>query len=115
MRPIHLRSFLVMGLVLFVQAAMVRAQSPFASPAPSSDQPPRDVKLVEKKWEALTNHRISANGQKALAIDAAKWKHAETDNFIINYRRVTEAQKVAREIEYDIWFVAKTLGATKDR
>jgi hypothetical protein len=28
---------------------------------------------------------------------------------------VTEAQKVAREVEYNLWYVASTLGATKDR
>lgn len=70
---------------------------------------------MEKKWEALTNQRVGQYGNTALAINASKWKHAETDNFIIHYRRVTEAQKVAREIEYDIWFVAKALGAKKEQ
>lgn len=81
----------------------------------AEDSPPRDAPLKEKKWEELTNQEVSDDGKKALAINPAKWKHAETDNFILHYRRMTEAQKVAREVEYDLWFVAKTLGATKDR
>ncbi len=112
---IHFRTFLAIGLVCFAQPGLLRAQSPFGSPIPSTDQPPRDVKLVEKKWEALTNRRVGPNGQKALAINPSKWKHAETDNFIIHYRRVTEAEKAARETEYDLWFVANSLGATKEQ
>lgn len=107
--------FFAMVILLLAQAAPLRAQSPFSSPPQSTDLPPREVKLVDKKWEALTNHRVGANGQKALAINPSKWKHAETDNFIIHYRRVTEADKVAREIEYDLWFVAKSLGAKKEQ
>ncbi len=78
------------------------------------DQPPGEVPLVERPWDQLSNTTVSPNGEKALAINPKRWKHAETDNFILHYRRVTEAHKVAREIEYDIWFVAKTLGASKD-
>lgn len=54
-------------------------------------------------------------GATALEIEKDKWKHAETENFILHYRRATEAQKVAREVEYDLWFVAKVLGAGRDR
>jgi Peptidase MA superfamily len=77
--------------------------------------PPRDVPLVEKKLEELSNQHLSEDGQKALAINPEKWKHAETENFIIHYRRVTEAEKVVREVEYDLWYVASMLAAGKDR
>lgn len=89
--------------------------SPAAPGAQPANPPPREVPLVEKKWEALANTDVSDVGKIALGIAPEKWKHAETDNFILHYRRVTEAQKVAREVEYDLWFVATTLGATKDR
>lgn len=58
---------------------------------------------------------MSGDGKTALEIAPDRWKHAETENFTLHYRRATEAQKVAREVEYDLWFVATTLGATKDR
>jgi hypothetical protein len=77
--------------------------------------PPRDIRLVEKKLEALPNQDANPMAAQALAIEPKKWKHAETDHFIIHYRRATEAQKVVREIEFDLWFVARTLGASKER
>jgi len=98
------------------------AASPSPAGAPSSlfgptrpDEGPRDTPLVEKKWEELSNRDLGKDGTTAISIQQEKWKHAETENFILHYRRVTEAQKVAREVEYDLWFVAKTLHATKDR
>ena len=78
------------------------------------DQAPRDVRFVEKKLEELSN-TTTTDSQVALAIKPEKWRHAETENFIYHYRRVTEAQKVVHEIEYHLWFVAKTLGASKER
>ncbi|MEA3186585.1 MAG: Peptidase superfamily [Chthoniobacter sp.] len=110
------------------------AQRPFASPAASatpfrgfaqsapaaanpSGEPPRDIPLVEKSWSELPvyERQLSTLAGQAYAIRPDKWKHAETANFLLHYRRVTEAQKVAREIEYDLWFVATSLHATKDR
>jgi len=108
------------------------AQWPFASPAGAaatpfqgfsdlngpgtgSGQPDRDIPLIEKPFDQLSNQQLGPLGQKALAIRPADWKHAETDNFILHYRRVTEAKKVAREVEYDIWFVATALGAKKEQ
>ena len=70
---------------------------------------------MEKPFDQLSNQEINEFGRKALAIRPNEWKHAETDNFILHYRRVTEAKKVAREVEYDIKFVATALGAAKDR
>jgi hypothetical protein len=83
--------------------------------SPGEGEPPRDVPLVEMPFNQLSDQQVDELGQKALAIRPDKWKHAETDNFILHYRRVTEAEKVAREVEYDIWFVAKTLGAKKEQ
>ncbi len=82
---------------------------------PASSAPPRDVKLVEKPFEALSDKEPHDKGKLALGISPEKWKHAGTENFILHFRRVTEAQKVAREVEYNLWHVATQLGATKDR
>jgi len=78
-------------------------------------EPARDIPLLEKKWEELSNHEIGDYGKVALAIKPDRWKHAESENFIFHFRRYTEARKVVREIEYDLWFVAVALGATKDQ
>lgn len=81
------------------------------SSATAQISPPRETPLIEKKWEATDQTGISENGHSALKINPDKWKHAETPNFILHYRRATEARKVAREIEYDLAFIAQTLGA----
>ena len=81
----------------------------------AAGEPERDTPLVEKPFNQLSNQQIDELGQKALAIRPDDWKHAETENFILHYRRVTEAKKVAREVEYDLWFVATSLGAKKEQ
>ncbi len=87
----------------------------FGAGQPANAPPGKDIPLIEKKFSELSNQTISHDGKAALAINPEKWKHAETDNFILHYRRVTEAQKVAREVEYDLWYVASLLGAKPDR
>ena len=89
--------------------------TPRPAGAVGNPQPPREGPLAEKPLEGLTNKEMSPDGVKALSIEPAKWKHAETENFILHYRRMTEAQKVAREVEYNLWHVATVLGATKER
>jgi len=79
----------------------------------SPPEPPRQVPLIEKSWEQLSNQQVGDYGILALAIRPEKWRHAETENFIIHFRRAAEAHPTVREIEYDLWFVAKTLGATR--
>jgi hypothetical protein len=84
-------------------------------PAESGADQTQDVPLVEKPFNQLSDQFEDEWGRKALAIRPDDWKHAETEHFILHYRRVTEAKKVAREVEFDISFVANALGATKDQ
>lgn len=77
--------------------------------------PPRDIHLVEKKLDQLANQDSTPLGTKALSMAPAKWKHAETDHFIVHYRRATEAQRVVREIEFALWYAARSLGVGKER
>lgn len=81
----------------------------------SAEAPPRETRLEEKPFDALSNRNLTPRGVKAFGDQPQKWKHAETDHFILHYRRATEAQKVAREVEYDLAFVAQALHATPDR
>jgi len=61
----------------------------------------------------LSNKEISYLGSQALAMNPRAWYHGETENFVIHYRNFSDALQIAREIEFDLWYVAKTLGATK--
>jgi hypothetical protein len=107
-----------------------RGEWPFSSPAgpaatpftgfsdtngPTDTGGDQDVTLVEKPYDQLSDQTVDDFGAKALAIRPGDWKHAETDHFILHYRRVTEARKVAREVEFDIAFVANALGAKPEQ
>ncbi len=112
-RSLFLAALGVLSGATWAQVPAATPRSLFGQPAVSAA--PREVKLVEKPWEALSDKEPRDKGKLALGIAPEKWKHAETDNFILHYRRATEAQKVAREVEYNLWHVATALGATKDR
>jgi hypothetical protein len=71
--------------------------------------------MRQKSWDQLPNRDISYVGSQALAMNPRGWYHGETENFIIHYRNFSDALQIAREIEFDIWYVAKTLGATKEQ
>ncbi|MDQ6624213.1 MAG: hypothetical protein M3Y86_12125 [Verrucomicrobiota bacterium] len=112
--------------MLFLDGTFARSQTPspaawpFNTPSPvqalaSSTPPPQNPPLQEKSWAQLSQPVVSPVGASALAIKPNEWKHAETENFILHYRRVRDADNVASEIEFHLWFVAKELGATKDQ
>lgn len=84
-----------------------------STPAPRSTPPPYDVALRQEPWEKLSDQEISRVGQEALAIRPQQWRHGETENFIFHYRGLSDALQIAREIEFDLWYVAQSLGASK--
>ncbi len=93
---------------------------PFGTPTPvpaisAATTPPLPAPLFEKSWVELSNSVVSPLGSNALSLKPEQWKHAETENFILHFRRVRDANEVAREIEFDLWFVTKELGATRDQ
>jgi len=126
------QAMIVAGAVLLWLAPRCGAEWPFGSPSPAgaagasatpfagfgdaqASEGEQDVALEEKPLSQLSNQKFDDLGKKALSIRPEAWKHAETENFVLHYRRVTEAKKVAREVEFDIKFVAGQFGAGKDR
>jgi len=99
MRPL----FFILLLLLPLRAAVGEAE------------PPEDIRLAPVAFEALSEQTISPLGRKALALEPKKWRHAETDHFVIHFRRATEAQRAVREIEYTLWFTARLLQAAPER
>jgi hypothetical protein len=71
--------------------------------------------MRQKSWETISNREISYLGREALGLNPRNWYHGETENFIIHYRNFSDALQIAREIEFDLWYVARTLGATKEQ
>jgi hypothetical protein len=71
--------------------------------------------MRQESWDQLSNRNISYIGSEALAMNPRGWYHGETEDFIIHYRNFSDALQIAREIEFDLWYVAKTLGARKEQ
>ncbi len=69
------------------------------------------IQFQEKPWDQLANHDVGESGNVALGLRPTAWLHGETPSWIIHYRRITEAKRVALEIDFHITFVAKFLGA----
>jgi hypothetical protein len=84
-------------------------------PPPRSTPPPLGAPMRQKSWNTIANRETSLLGGQALGINARGWYHGETENFILHYRNFSDALQIAREIEFDLWYVAKTLGATKEQ
>jgi hypothetical protein len=81
----------------------------------NSTPPPIGNPLRQQTWERLSNRDVSYLGSQSLSLNARNWYHGETENFIVHYRNFSDALQIAREIEFDLWYVARTLGASKDQ
>ncbi|HSH38128.1 MAG TPA: hypothetical protein VK993_05020, partial [Chthoniobacterales bacterium] len=68
--------------------------------------------LPEVPFAQLTQQDSNPLGAKALAINPADWKHAETEHFIYHYQRSYVATPVAVEAEFHFRVVLKELGKT---
>lgn len=66
--------------------------------------------LPEVEFSQLSQRDENPLAAKALALDAASWKHGETEHFIYHYQRSFVATPVAVEAEFHFRVVAKELG-----
>ncbi|MFL6515378.1 MAG: hypothetical protein ACJ8M1_10180 [Chthoniobacterales bacterium] len=96
-------------------AANVPSPAIYQSAAANSTPPPMGATMRQKTWNTLSNTDLSLLGGQAVAMNPRAWFHGETEDFIIHYRNFSDALQVAREIEFDLWYVARTLGATREQ
>ena len=68
--------------------------------------------LPEGPFAQLTQQDRNPLGAKALAINAADWKHGETEHFVYHYQRSYVATPVAVEAEFHFRVVLKELAKT---
>src|SRR4051812_32964313 len=107
---------MIIGSALVLGVQLSFAQLPNRStPVASSTPPPLAAPMSQKTWETISNRDTSLLGNQALAMNARNWYHGETENFILHYRNFSDALQIAREIEFDLWYVAKMLGATREK
>jgi hypothetical protein len=92
-------------------ARIVTPGSALSNPTP----PPLGAPMRQATWEKLSYREITEIGARALALNPRAWFHGETEDFVIHYRNFSDALQVAREIEFDLWYVAKSLGATREQ
>src|SRR5205085_2016997 len=85
------------------------------APLLNSTPPAIGNPLRQKTWETLSNRDVSYLGNQAVTMNPRNWYHGETENFIVHYRNFSDALQIAREIEFDLWYVANTLGAAKEQ
>ena len=74
-----------------------------------------DTPLVEAPWEKITDKKLFKMGELALGKNPGDWRHAETPHFVIHYRKIIDAKKVARQAEFYYQQVKSDLQATEDR
>lgn len=103
------------AVLVVALSVLARTTGNAQQPNAASTPPPRNVPLIQRTWQQLSDRTVSMIGSSVLEIQPVQWRHAETENFILHFRRVTDANAVAREIEFDLWFVARELGAAKEQ
>ena len=72
------------------------------------------IEAVEVPFEQLSHKDISVHGRAALKIDEKKWRHAESDHFIIHYQLWDVKNRLIREAEFYYWKVQSDLKLTMD-
>ncbi len=104
------------GGSLFGQSPTAKPPQPVtrSQPDPLVEARRNPAKLVEKKFDDLTDKNLSEHGRAAIAL-ADKWRHGETDHFVIHFLKLTDAQRLAREAEFYYLKIKLDLGADADR
>jgi hypothetical protein len=74
----------------WICATFLLASFAFAAPSRNAD-------LDEKPFDKLSDKNITTWGEKALAVNTAKWKHGETEHFVIHFFR--SGDMIARRSE----------------
>jgi len=72
------------------------------------------IDAVDKPFDQLSHQEISDVGRAALGIDASKWKHAESDHFIIHYQLNDVKNRLIREAEYYYWKIQDDMKLNND-
>lgn len=68
-----------------------------------------------KEVESFDARALTDRGQVALRMPDIKWRHAETDHFVIHYERKIFALKVSRMAEFFYTFIGEELQVQQDR
>ncbi|MFA5189999.1 MAG: hypothetical protein WC740_04690 [Verrucomicrobiia bacterium] len=104
------------GTVIFWVVSLACTLPPIAHahilPVLPAVAPGNAAAFSEKQWDQLSDKDLKDWGK--LAIKNSKWRHGETEHFIIHYQKLSEAQRAARESEIYCEYLKTDLGLVKD-
>ncbi|MBU0677430.1 MAG: hypothetical protein KJ626_04870 [Verrucomicrobia bacterium] len=89
-------------------AASLDRDSPDISPKSGSDV------WNEVSADRMDTKELSDRGKEAMSMPGLKWRHAQTDHFVVHYEHGIFARKVARMAEFYYDFISQDLKCKKD-
>ena len=72
------------------------------------------MQFSDKLFEELSHQQVSEWGEKALRIKKEKWKHVESDHFILHYQIKDVRDRVMKEAEFYYWKIKNDLKLAND-
>ena len=73
-----------------------------------------EMKFTDKPFEELSHQHVTEWGEKALRIKKEKWKHVESDHFILHYQAQDVRDRVMKEAEFYYWKIKTDLKLAND-
>jgi hypothetical protein len=108
----HVRNVLLAaGILLLALTGNIKAATPQEL---AQRERVSKIQAAELPFEQLTHQQISEAGKAALKIDPKKWRHAESDHFIIHYQLWDVRNRLLRDAEFYYWKVQDDLKLTTD-
>lgn len=92
--------------------ALVSVSTLASPPAPRGEA--ADV-WVEVDEENMDTRMLNSSARVALALKGIRWKHAQTDHFVVHFEQAIFARKVARMGEFFYSYIADDMQGMKDR
>lgn len=73
------------------------------------------IKLADTPFEKLSHQAIGKRfGSVALKIQSSKWKHTESEHFILHYQVSDVRDRLAKEAEFYYWKIKNDLALTQE-
>lgn len=94
--------------------ATAQAQRGPSSQPPAGQGPNRDAKMADCGTNDFDRTNLMDQGRKALTAKDFKWRHAQTQHFVMHYENAIFAQKVARMAEFFYDYISDDLKVTND-
>ena len=96
--------------VLLKKVLIISCILAFSASAFSSSGFKRKIKFEKVDKAAMDSRYLTLKGKLALKMPGMKWKHAQTDHFVLHYEKTSFAKKVARMAEFFYQYIPADLG-----